>query len=86
MVNELADPALIAVHAAGDTTRWIGIIWEPSRVLFCNPLNPCFHSDPGFPDCPPGAVSEARGVILFHDGAFEGLVQRALAWKASSAH
>ena len=83
VVEELADPALIAVHARDDTTRWIGIIWEPPRVLFCNPLNPCFHSDPSFENCPAGGKTRAEGIILFHDGTFNGLLQRALAWKNS---
>jgi len=86
IVEERADPALIAIHADGDTTRWIGLIWDPPRVLFCNPFNPCFHSDPNFADCPPCATTGAQGIIFFHDGTFESLVQRAMAWKASLTH
>ncbi|MFH1069778.1 MAG: hypothetical protein V1794_09205 [Candidatus Glassbacteria bacterium] len=83
MVEEIADPALIAIHARGDTTRWIGLIWDPSRNLMANPANPCFHSDPSFPDCPPGGTTGAKGMLFFHNGTFEGLVERALAWKSS---
>ena len=83
IVEEKADPALIAIHAHNDTTRWIGTIWHPSSVLFCNPLNPCFHSDPSFKDCPAGEKTGAEGVILFHDGTFDELVNRALAWEAT---
>ena len=83
MVEELADPALIAIHARSDTTRWIGLIWHPSRNLMANPANPCFHSDPSFPDCPPGGTTEAQGILFFHDGTFNQLVDRALAWKAA---
>ena len=81
VVEEVADPALMAIQAREDTTRWIGLIWEPPSVLFCNPLNPCFHSDPSFEDCPPGAETGADGIVLFHEGTFEQLVERALNWK-----
>ncbi|HUU29002.1 MAG TPA: hypothetical protein VM123_14430 [archaeon] len=83
VVEERADPALIAIHARGDTTRWIGLIWDPPRNLMANPVNPCFHSDPSFPDCPPGGTTGAQGILLFHDGTFDRLVERALAWKAA---
>jgi len=82
IVEEVADPPLIAVHARDDPTRWIATIWHPARILFCNPQNPCFHSDPDFADCPAGGRTGAEGIIFFHEGTFEELVQRALAWKA----
>lgn len=83
IVQEEADPALIAIHARGDTTRWVATIWNPARILFCNPQNPCFHSDPDFPDCPAGGETGAEGIIFFHEGTFEALVKRALAWRES---
>jgi len=83
IVEEEADPALIAIHARGDTTRWVATIWNPARILFCNPQNPCFHSDPDFADCPAGGKTGAEGIIFFHDGSFEALVKRALAWRES---
>lgn len=82
VVEELASPALIAIRSSEDSTRWLGLIWEPASVLFCNPRNPCFHSDPAIDDCPPGGTTSAEGVLLFHQGSFEQLVDRALAWKA----
>ena len=83
VVEEQADPALIAIQARGDSTRWLATIWDPPRVLFANPLNPCFHSDPSFADCPPGGKTSAEGIVFFHDGTFAQLVERALAWKAA---
>jgi hypothetical protein len=83
IIEEKAWPALLAVQARDDTTSWIGIIWEPARVLFCNPRNPCFHSDPAFEDCPSGSSTEAQGLILFHLGSFEGLLSRALDWNST---
>ncbi|MBN2288154.1 MAG: hypothetical protein JXQ83_02405 [Candidatus Glassbacteria bacterium] len=81
IVEEVADPALIAIHDRSDTTRWVGIIWEPARVLFCNPRHPCFHSDPALADCPAGGRSGAEGMIFFHHGPLAGLVERATAWR-----
>ncbi len=82
IVEELADPALIAIQARDDTLRWVGLIWDPPRNLMANPANPCFHSDPSFSDCPSGGTTEAHGILFFHDGTFNRLVERALAWKA----
>ncbi|MFC1537535.1 hypothetical protein ACFL4P_01775 [Gemmatimonadota bacterium] len=84
VVEEIADPALIAIQSNDDSTRWLGLIWNPTQVLFCNPHNPCFHSDPAISDCPPHGSTSARGIIFFHEGTFEGLMQRVLAWKAES--
>lgn len=77
IVQEEADPALIAVHSRQDENRWIATIWNPARILFCNPQNPCFHSDPQLPDCPVGARTGAEGILFFHTGSFESLVQKA---------
>ncbi|MFC1544632.1 hypothetical protein ACFL4X_00555 [Gemmatimonadota bacterium] len=82
MVDEVADPALVAIRSSEDSTRWLGLIWDPTQVLFCNPRNPCFHSDPAISDCPPHGSTSARGIIFYHEGTFDGLLQRALVWKA----
>ena len=63
--------------------RWFTTIWQPSRVLFCNPQNPCFHSDPSFPDCPARDSITLHGVVLFHQGSIEGLVERVENWRDS---
>jgi hypothetical protein len=76
IVEEEADPALIAIHSRQDKNRWLAIIWNPARVLFCNPGNPCFHSDPQMPDCPPGGRTTAEGVLFFHNGSFESLISK----------
>ncbi|MGH9362407.1 MAG: hypothetical protein ACRD2T_10865, partial [Thermoanaerobaculia bacterium] len=38
---------------SADGRRWIALLWERSRA-WGNPPCPCLHSDPTFPDCPPG--------------------------------
>ncbi len=79
IVQERADPPLIAVRAQGTPERWLATIWAPSRLVFSNKRIPCIHSDPLPPDCPPGATTRATGLIIFHEGSFETLVSRAQA-------
>jgi len=81
MVEEAASPALIAVRSRRDPMRWIATIWNPSRVLFSNPHIPCFHSDPVPPDCPPGETTRADGIVFFHHGSWDSLIERAIAWR-----
>ena len=80
IVEEVADPPLIAIHSSQDENRWLATIWCPARVLFCNPRNPCFHSDPEIPDCPAGDSVSVKGIIFFHEGPFESLLERSRAW------
>ncbi len=77
IVKEVADPPLIAVRSLGQPQRWIAVIWQPARMVFSNCSIPCIHSDPQLPDCPPGATSGAEGLIIFHEGDFQGLLERA---------
>ncbi|MCE5269768.1 hypothetical protein LLH00_00610 [bacterium] len=79
IVEERADPPLIAVRAKGTPERWLATIWTPARLVFSNKRIPCIHSDPLPPDCPPGETTRARGLVIFHEGSFEGLVERAKA-------
>ena len=78
IVNELADPGLIAVHEKGNDQRWVATIWDPARMVFANPSLPCIHSDPQPPDCPPGETVTVSGLILFHDGDAASLQARAI--------
>jgi hypothetical protein len=79
IVEERADPPLIAIHSRQESLRWLGTVWQPARLVFSNPRIPCIHSDPLPPDCPPGGRSHAEGLILFHRGSFETLLERARA-------
>ena len=76
IVEERAEPALIAVHSSIDRGKWLATIWHPARLVFSNPHIPCIHSDPLPPDCPPGGRSRAVGLILFHEGDFASLLDR----------
>ncbi len=83
LVEEVADPPLIAIRDKVHADRWLATVWQPARVLFCNPQNPCFHSDPMIPDCPANDSVTVHGVVLFHQGSIEGLVERVERWRRS---
>ena len=51
-----------------DGRRWIIAAWEPCDRPWANPPCPCLHSDPKFPDCPPGATVRVRGGVWFYEG------------------
>ena len=48
--------------------RWIITAWEPCHRPWGNARVPCLHSDPRFPDCPPGGTSKVKGWLSFYDG------------------
>ena len=62
----LRQPFVAAKNAAGD--RWIITGWEPSHRAWANPPVPCLHSDPKFPDCPPGETRTLQGWFSFYQG------------------
>lgn len=49
-------------------TRWIITAWVPNHRAWGNPPVPCLHSDPQFPDCPPGATRRLQGWLSFYEG------------------
>jgi hypothetical protein len=51
---------------AGD--RWVITAWKPSHRAWANPPVPCLHSDPKFPDTPPGKTSTLYGLVTFYVG------------------
>ncbi len=51
-----------------DGKRWIITAWVPSHRTWANPPVPCLHSDPKFPDCPPGEIRRLRGWLSFYEG------------------
>lgn len=62
----LRQPFVAARNSASD--RWIITAWEPCHRAWANPPVPCLHSDPQFPDCPPGERRELRGWFSFYQG------------------
>ncbi len=60
-----------------DGTRWIITAWVPNHRTWANPRCPCLHSDPRFPDCPPGETRRLRGWLSFYEGTdIEGELKR----------
>jgi hypothetical protein len=57
-----------AACAAHDRRRWIIVAWEPCHSVWAQPKCPCLHSDPIFPDCPPGETRHVHGRVWFYDG------------------
>ncbi|MFO0947596.1 MAG: hypothetical protein U1D30_17000 [Planctomycetota bacterium] len=69
---------------SADGTRWIITAWEPCHRPWANPPCPCLHSDPKFPDCPPGETRRIFGWLSFYQGAdLEGELARidATGWR-----
>ena len=57
-----------AVAGSLDGTRWIISGWDPIHRAWGNAPCPCLHSDPKFPDCPPGETQHLRGWLSFYQG------------------
>jgi len=52
-----------------DGRHWVITAWEPCQRAWGNAPCPCLHSDPQFPDCPPGETKRLRGWLSFYEGA-----------------
>jgi hypothetical protein len=57
-----------AVCRADAGQRWIISAWQPCVRAWGNAPCPCLHSDPQFPDCPPGQTKEVKGWLSFFEG------------------
>jgi peptidoglycan/xylan/chitin deacetylase (PgdA/CDA1 family) len=62
----IRDPYVACCHEGGD--RWIITAWQDCRRPWANPPCPCMHSDPQFPDCPPGETRRLYGWVSFYEG------------------
>jgi peptidoglycan/xylan/chitin deacetylase (PgdA/CDA1 family) len=59
-------PFVAAANAGLD--RWIIVAWDHDQRAWGNSYCPCMHSDPQFPDCPPGETRRVRGWLSFYQG------------------
>jgi hypothetical protein len=59
-------PWMAVRNPAGD--RWILTAWKPNQRTWANAKCPCLHSDPQFPDCPPGETRVLHGWLSFYEG------------------
>jgi hypothetical protein len=53
---------------SNDGSKWIITAWDPVHRAWANAPVPCLHSDPKFPDCPPGEIRRLRGWLSFYEG------------------
>ncbi len=52
-----------------DGRRWVITAWAPCHRPWGNDRCPCLHSDPKFPECPPGETRRIKGWLSFYEGA-----------------
>ncbi len=48
--------------------HWVITAWQPCHRPWGNAPCPCLHSDPKFPDCPPGETRALQGWLSFYTG------------------
>ena len=65
--NKVYTNPYVATHSE-DGTKWIITAWEPCVRPWGNPLVPCMHSDPQFPDCEPKETKHIKGWLSFYEG------------------
>jgi hypothetical protein len=74
--NKIFSNPYVAVRSA-DGRRWIITAWDHCQRSWGNAKCPCLHSDPKFPDCPPGETKRLRGWLSFYEGTeIQGEFQR----------
>lgn len=61
-----SSPYVACRSVTGD--RWVISAWEKCVHAWGNAPVPCLHSDPQFPDCPPGGTERLRGWLSFYAG------------------
>jgi len=83
--NKLLSKPYIASPYEPTLDRWVITAWEPVERVWTNPPCPCIHSDPRFPDCPPGETRRLKGWLSFYEGRdIQGELKRIdrLDWKS----
>ena len=65
--NKVLEDPYVAVHDK-NRRRWVITAWENCVRPWANDHCPCMHSDPQFPDCPPGETKRLRGWLSFYQG------------------
>ena len=65
--NKVFDEPYAACRS-DDGQRWVITAWTPCHRPWGNAPCPCLHSDPIFPDCPPGKTVRVAGWLSFYEG------------------
>jgi hypothetical protein len=58
----------VAAVRSAEGRRWIATVFTRGKT-WQNPPCPCIHSDPTFPDLPPGAEAGVRGRVFWYEGS-----------------
>lgn len=66
--NKLLSNPYAAVRST-EGNRWVITAWEPCVRPWANAKCPCLHSDPQFPDVPPGETRRLKGWLSFYEGS-----------------
>jgi hypothetical protein len=77
LVEKGIDAAVAAVTAL-DGKRKLVIAWTPGKSFLSNANIPCIHADPYYGTIEPGKSAEAKGIIVFTEGALEDTVNELL--------
>ena len=77
-IREAGDFPLLARRLPG-RDAWIAWVVSDTPYFFGNAATPCMHMDPIIPECKPGATASAFGKLLFFEGTWDELYQRAVA-------
>ena len=86
--NKVIRGEYVACHDS-NRQRWIITAWQPLHRAWANPPCPCLHSDPRFPDCPPGQTQYLDGWLSFYQGQnLDSELERieSLGWKSQKQH
>jgi len=62
----IRNPFVACRNESGDA--WVITAWQSCSRPWANPPCPCIHSDPQFPDCPPGETRTLVGWVSFYQG------------------
>jgi peptidoglycan/xylan/chitin deacetylase (PgdA/CDA1 family) len=62
----IREPFVACKSSEGD--RWVITAWQSCQRGWANPPCPCIHSDPAFPEIPPGEMRSLFGWVSFYEG------------------
>jgi hypothetical protein len=77
LIAETGDFPLLDRRLPG-RDAWIAWIWPNAYEYFGNTQTPCMHMDPVMPECPGGETRSIFGRLLFFEGTWDDLFERAV--------
>lgn len=62
----------VVLTRSNKAERYLAMTWFDSTLsIVSNPVHPCVHADPQFPDIAPGNSKSIRGRLLFYEGPLD---------------